>query len=439
MDGPIDDAIDARRAALRDQGDALTQGRQAQNRRMASQLRSHPGRPAKTSNTPRNQGFEIPPPFGRQQQLALDDFSPAHTVLRGQGVIHRQGRQQMLSPSPMDVETLADGLAGNKGDIQSAARQGVEVLASVPFDHFEGYVGSSSEKPVKQVIEGAGPQRRQDADAQGLLVGSGQVGDLIDRPVELDHRSVRAFDEVASRRRQQHTGRAALEDPRAQPVFQFLDAARDGRLLDAQAARGAPKPAAFGRRQDVAHLVETKTGPGRRLTGRRVEDKGADGGSSHGDAAPRRGHRRPPPHARPPGCASPLYTSNIAAISADLVDAGGTRLETHGDPPYIFGEPEDMAMAIAASPAAALREPKKERIELRVAASAKDLIQRAMAVSGLTAGDLAYEGARRVLDEHERMVLTGADARAFLDALIDPPAPNDKLVAAARRYKARMG
>ena len=32
------------------------------------------------------------------------------------------------------------------------------------------------------------------------------------------------------------------------------------------------------------------------------------------------------------------------------------------------------------------RELKKERIELRVAASAKELIQQAMAVSGLTAG-----------------------------------------------------
>jgi uncharacterized protein (DUF1778 family) len=98
-----------------------------------------------------------------------------------------------------------------------------------------------------------------------------------------------------------------------------------------------------------------------------------------------------------------------------------------------------MAMALAASPAAAPREPKKERIELRVAASAKDLIQRAMAISGLTAGDLAYEGARRVLDEHERMVLTGADARAFLDALADPPAPNERLVAAAHRYKTMVG
>lgn len=53
-----------------------------------------------------------------------------------------------------------------------------------------------------------------------------------------------------------------------------------------------------------------------------------------------------------------------------------------------------------------------------------------MAVSGLTAASLAYEGARRVPDERERMVLTGAASRAFLDDLIDPPSPADKLVAA---------
>jgi uncharacterized protein (DUF1778 family) len=55
------------------------------------------------------------------------------------------------------------------------------------------------------------------------------------------------------------------------------------------------------------------------------------------------------------------------------------------------------------------RELKKERLELRVTPSAKELIQRAMAVSGLTAGDLAYEGARRVLDDHRRLLLTSAD------------------------------
>jgi uncharacterized protein (DUF1778 family) len=85
------------------------------------------------------------------------------------------------------------------------------------------------------------------------------------------------------------------------------------------------------------------------------------------------------------------------------------------------------------------RELKRERIELRVAASAKQLIQRAMAVSGLTAGDLAYEGARRVLDEHQRMILTGRDREAFLDAIANPPAPAKKLVAALKRHRQLFG
>lgn len=85
------------------------------------------------------------------------------------------------------------------------------------------------------------------------------------------------------------------------------------------------------------------------------------------------------------------------------------------------------------------REIKRERIELRVAASAKKLIQRATTVTGLTAGDLAYEGARRVLDEHERMVLTGTDREAFLEALTKPPKPAEKLIAALRRHRELMG
>ncbi|MEX2647516.1 MAG: DUF1778 domain-containing protein [Alphaproteobacteria bacterium] len=76
---------------------------------------------------------------------------------------------------------------------------------------------------------------------------------------------------------------------------------------------------------------------------------------------------------------------------------------------------------------------------MRVASSAKRLIQRAMAVSGLTAGDLACEGARRVLDEHERMVLAGADRQAFLDAVLRPPQPTAKLVTALRRHRDLFG
>jgi uncharacterized protein (DUF1778 family) len=87
----------------------------------------------------------------------------------------------------------------------------------------------------------------------------------------------------------------------------------------------------------------------------------------------------------------------------------------------------------------ASRELKRERIELRVAPSAKKLIQRAMSVTGLTAGDLAYEGARRVLDEHQRMVLIGADRDAFLDAVLNPPEPTEKLIAALRRHRDLVG
>lgn len=96
-------------------------------------------------------------------------------------------------------------------------------------------------------------------------------------------------------------------------------------------------------------------------------------------------------------------------------------------------------MPSAARTAHPPRELKKDRIELRVAGSAKELIQRAMAVSGLTAGDLAYEGARRVLDEHQRMVLSGADRDAFLAAVLNPPEPADKLVAALRRHRDLIG
>ena len=85
------------------------------------------------------------------------------------------------------------------------------------------------------------------------------------------------------------------------------------------------------------------------------------------------------------------------------------------------------------------RERKRERLELRVAASAKRVIQRAMAISGLAAGDLAYEGARRVLEEHERMVLTGADRDVFLNAILNPPRPTRRLVAALRRHRRLIG
>lgn len=56
--------------------------------------------------------------------------------------------------------------------------------------------------------------------------------------------------------------------------------------------------------------------------------------------------------------------------------------------------------------------------------------------AGLTAGS---EGAHRVLAEHERLVLIGADRDAFLAAVENPPEPTQKLVAALRRHREALG
>jgi uncharacterized protein (DUF1778 family) len=81
---------------------------------------------------------------------------------------------------------------------------------------------------------------------------------------------------------------------------------------------------------------------------------------------------------------------------------------------------------------------KTQRLELRVAPSAKAVIRQAMAVSGLPAADLALNGARRVLEDHERMVLRGADRAAFLAALRNPPAPSRRLAEAFKLHAAKV-
>jgi len=115
------------------------------------------------------------------------------------------------------------------------------------------------------------------------------------------------------------------------------------------------------------------------------------------------------------------------------------RLAMHGKCRTQKREDGPMATSTKRKMRTADRTRKRERLELRLAPAAKKLIQRAMSVSGLAAGDLAYEGARRVLDEHERMVLTGVDRDVFLKAVLDPPQPTKRLVAALKRHRELFG
>jgi uncharacterized protein (DUF1778 family) len=90
-------------------------------------------------------------------------------------------------------------------------------------------------------------------------------------------------------------------------------------------------------------------------------------------------------------------------------------------------------------PISAKREYKTERLELRLAPAAKKVIQQAMSVTGLAAGDLAYEGARRLLDEHQRMALSGADRDAFFAAIGRKPDPSTRLIEALKRHRDLFG
>jgi uncharacterized protein (DUF1778 family) len=84
------------------------------------------------------------------------------------------------------------------------------------------------------------------------------------------------------------------------------------------------------------------------------------------------------------------------------------------------------------------RELKSQRLELRMAPSAKDVILRAMVVSGLPAGELALQGANQILEDHQRMVLRGADREVFLKAIRSPRAPSARLVEAFKLHTAKV-
>ena len=47
----------------------------------------------------------------------------------------------------------------------------------------------------------------------------------------------------------------------------------------------------------------------------------------------------------------------------------------------------------------------------------------------------AQAQARRVIEEHTRLQLSIEDSQAFVEALLNPPEPNARMIAAAAEYK----
>jgi uncharacterized protein (DUF1778 family) len=76
------------------------------------------------------------------------------------------------------------------------------------------------------------------------------------------------------------------------------------------------------------------------------------------------------------------------------------------------------------------------RLDLRVAKSEKEAIERAAALSGSSTTDFVRStmlvAAERAVRAHQVLELTSEGAAAFVDAITNPPEPNDNLRALAR-------
>ena len=88
-------------------------------------------------------------------------------------------------------------------------------------------------------------------------------------------------------------------------------------------------------------------------------------------------------------------------------------------------------------------EAKQERLQIRLDAQAKSILQRAAGHRHKTLSQFvlgtALEEAEWVIRENEVVTLSGADWQVFYDALTNPPAPNATLRKAYARYRQANG
>jgi Uncharacterized protein conserved in bacteria len=84
---------------------------------------------------------------------------------------------------------------------------------------------------------------------------------------------------------------------------------------------------------------------------------------------------------------------------------------------------------------------KKQRIDLRLSDDDKCLIEEAAAMSNLTITQFmvatASERAAQVIEQHRRLMLSEDSWNRVMDAIDNPPEPNERLKRAVRRLKDR--
>jgi uncharacterized protein (DUF1778 family) len=86
-----------------------------------------------------------------------------------------------------------------------------------------------------------------------------------------------------------------------------------------------------------------------------------------------------------------------------------------------------------------VRRQRGQRLEARVTPGQKELIERAARVQGRTVTDFVItalqDAARKTIEQSTVWQLSQDQQKAFVETLMNPPAPNQKLQAAYGRYK----
>jgi len=82
---------------------------------------------------------------------------------------------------------------------------------------------------------------------------------------------------------------------------------------------------------------------------------------------------------------------------------------------------------------------KGERVEARVTSETKALLSRAAAIQGRSVTDFmvqsTVEAALRVIREHEYLDFSQRDRMAFVEAVLHPASPGERLKRAAQRHR----
>ncbi|HEY5820160.1 MAG TPA: DUF1778 domain-containing protein [Mesorhizobium sp.] len=86
---------------------------------------------------------------------------------------------------------------------------------------------------------------------------------------------------------------------------------------------------------------------------------------------------------------------------------------------------------------------RNQRLETRITADQKRLIERAAAVQGRTVTDFVLasvqEAAKRVIEDHQRIDLTLRDSEALVEALLNPTPVNSRLRQTIETYRKMTG